>query len=336
MYSLKKGLSGGILIKNDTKIMEMATINNLLNYILLNKIGFLLDLSKDEGGVYFLELLLNNNMQEECLTYLEKCIEKAIPNVDNIFRDNCIAINILKKFVEICLNNSFDKNSSKENLLKNLLNICNESPKILRQLCKKIFDDLNAKKENLGYRGVCSLVVFRFYLASMTLKYITNKEVINECKRIQKLANFNEEEDFTMQSYVNVLTEDKQGNTLNYKITHSKQQMYLNTLREVFSKDNLFEYEFSPCIYNKNIKKVTSSTIIVRRRMSRTLSRNEIPKYTKLNPTENIENTEKQVSPKEKKTHTRIKKINSSTDVMNESSNKKNNVLSFLLGKLKG
>lgn len=192
-------------------------ISKLINTIISNHINSLLQHEDRSHSIAILELLIHFDMQETLKIYLSNCTSLEMQSCDNIFRDENNRLKVLDRLVQICLDKFFDKNIN-NNLLGNLFVICSNSPKILRNTCSILFNEGTKINDLLGYRTICSLIVFRYYLGQIIPKNIANTNVILECKTIKHCANFEQFSDPVMMSLVKILISNDIGGDMEFKL----------------------------------------------------------------------------------------------------------------------
>lgn len=192
----------------DIDVLTDKFLDNLLN----NHLELFLDHDDSQYASRLFELLLKYGTHEKICNFLLKCIQLSVGISTLTLRSDNVAIAMLNKFVELCLIDVFNK-YYEGNILGDLFVICSNAPTILRFMCKemfKAFNEFNSDNSNAGYRAVCNLIVFRYYLSKI-INMDNEKKTRDECKRINSLGNFNAndtENDASMMSLVKMLIAD--------------------------------------------------------------------------------------------------------------------------------
>jgi len=221
--------------------MDYNTITSK-NILLLNKVvarytSLFLDQRSSKYAVELLELVIHYELTDLLLDYLNLCITEIIKNPENVLRANDNYSVILTRFVEICLDKKFDNVYCNDNLLGNLFIICADAPQILRKVCNKLFNDANKLDPILGYRAVCILVIFRYYLAKVIIQNISDRSKIIECKNLQKNINFDGNIDIRILSLIKIITAEDIGNDIIFVLNQSTINKYVSDVISVCNKE---------------------------------------------------------------------------------------------------
>lgn len=171
-----------------------------------------------EFSIKLIEILIFLNMKSQLLAFLEICINEVAKDQDNLLRTNCNATLILEKFVEICMDDEFEKHYRGENLLGELFIIASNAPRLLRIICRKLLDATNKNNQNLGIRGVYVLVAFKYYLSKIINLNVNDENKISECSAFHKTINKDLEMNNSIISLINMLILDNVGNNITFKI----------------------------------------------------------------------------------------------------------------------
>jgi hypothetical protein len=183
-----------------------------------------------------LELLLYFENSQAINDLLNICITSFIIESDKlILRSDSIAISVLVRFIEICLDPIFNTTlkMDQSNIPLIILHVTSLAPVILRKTCRNIFNRLMLKlnNEKIAYRAICTLVCFRYILPKIIFHNISNKNIIMECKRIQTMCNFNidDNDNITIQimSSVQMLCASRIGAKLDFKLELNQYKKYL-------------------------------------------------------------------------------------------------------------
>lgn len=206
--------------------------SQFLNIMIDDHLDVFIDINNKNTiqGTRLLELLVHYNKNDTVFRYLVRCVRMIMVGSSLTLRSDSTATKILVKFVEICLDDLFDKYYTGKNLIGDIFVICSNAPNALRYVCYTIYsmyNNLNLQSDIAGYRAICTLIIFRYYLAKVISKKPT-KDVIEECKKIQEIANFNKEEgDITMMSLVKILISFDIGGSISFNLNDNIVDEYL-------------------------------------------------------------------------------------------------------------
>ncbi|QKF94553.1 Ras GTPase activating domain protein [Fadolivirus algeromassiliense] len=250
--------------KNEYNIEE-----EFIDTIVSKHSDIFLNINDSFFGIKLLELLVHYGQHNTLCRYLEKCVNLIISESDLILRSDCIATNILSRFVEICLTEPFNKFCNQKDILSECFILCSNAPDILRYVCYLLFNACSKINPSdpinmLGYRAVSILVIFRFYNGTIANKHLHNKEIINECKKLQSIARFDDVPNTMIMSLIKMIIAYDIGNSLTYKFN---EETINNNLQHIiiFSRKNIDESNNIHNLCDTIEKKMSRSSRILKR-----------------------------------------------------------------------
>lgn len=187
----------------------------------LDYLDLMLSNPNSKYSLSLLELIIHYDMHNALDIYVDKCISITMQLHDNVLRIDENAGRVFTRIIELCLDKIFDENFDITNLIGSLFVICSNAPRILRKVCLAIFNAGAKIDEFLGYRTVCMILIFRYYIGKVMMKNMTNPNVLIECKKIQSMANFNNLSNYVMMSLVRILIADDIGDDFILKLCDS-------------------------------------------------------------------------------------------------------------------
>ena len=235
--------------------MPLTKRCDILKDIVGKYTSFLVTFNEHNYSIQLMELLLHYRLYDEFYTFIDQCISGVLLFTDNIMRMDNAYTDIFNRFTEICLYEDFDKYKG-NHIMANLFLISANAPKEFREVCHKLFMKAEANQKYLGYRAVCTMVVFRYYLSRIVANNIENRGIINECKKIQMECNFNAEEvEFPIEqiscevmSIINILTSKDLGRSLDFSLSPKAIEEYFESLISIL-KTHFDEINSNP-LYN--------------------------------------------------------------------------------------
>lgn len=225
--------------------IKTSNIILLLNKSIYKHTSIFFDKCPSKYPIELLELIIHYQLTDLLFDYLCMCIMEVIKNPENILRSDDNYSIVLTRFVEICLDNKFDNININDNLLGNLFIICSDAPKVFRNVCNKLLDEANKLDTILGYRAVCTLVIFRYYLAKIIIGNITDRSKIMECKTFQKNINFdmtldenhNKSINSTILSLIKIITAEEIGCDIIFTLSDTVVNKYIGHIVNVCSAE---------------------------------------------------------------------------------------------------
>lgn len=229
--------------KDEIRLVE----DELVNTLVVKHADVFLNITDASYGIKLLELLLHYKNHNSLCRFLEKCVNAIVVDSGLVLRGDSTASNILGKFVEISLNEVFEKYYTGKDILGECFIVCSNAPSILRYICYLIFNacaKLNSSDNvnMIGHRAVSILIIFRYYLGVIINRNLHDKSVIVECKRIQSLASFDQDANPMIMSLIRMLISYDVGEQINFRLTNNNVVENLVTiigfLREVVDKSH--------------------------------------------------------------------------------------------------
>ena len=198
----------------------------------LDYLDLILHNSNPQYSFSLLELILHYDMYDALDIYINKCILITMKFHDNVLRIDENAGRVFTRIVELYLDKIFDENFDVTNLIGSLFVICSNAPRILRKICLAIFNAGTKIDDCLGYRTVCAIIIFRYFVGKVMMRNMTNPNVLIECKKIQSMANFNNSSNHMMMSLVRILIADDIGSDFTLKLCDSVVNNHCENLME--------------------------------------------------------------------------------------------------------
>lgn len=195
---------------SDVHQIDRVLVKKLMNLMVSDYVDVFLMADDQSRAIKLLELLLYFDLK--CAyRYLKKCVKLIVLDGEMLLRANSIAKFVLCRFVEICLDDLFDKYYKGNDIISECFMICSNAPTILRTVCHYIFNTCRKVNENdsinmLGFRAVSLLVIFEFYIGKILKIYKNDPVQIMECNKIKNISKFDKDANVMMMSLIKMLT----------------------------------------------------------------------------------------------------------------------------------
>lgn len=168
-------------------------IITLIDQVVENRKYLDIIMQNDNERIYLPMIKLMYHYKMESIdTMIDYCIEKSICDKTTFLRTDTGPVFVLKMITEILLTKILNDNINFHSLEGTLLLICTHSPLELRKMCKKIFTQSNNIDDNMGYKAIISLILFKFF-CSFIINMNKDSNNIRKCKLLMDKYIKNEE-----------------------------------------------------------------------------------------------------------------------------------------------